>query len=207
MKKQPNSKMTSTPPATTETNATPPPPSPATQGPPDGNSNTDVVAEHLRETKGVSRAIDTLLECLGATRTRWDTQKKEWVSEPDTKNRLAAAQLLLSYGVGNPVKRQEIITTQSPPQAPEPSALIEAIDRKMAELLNRKDLTLPQLVAAKKQVEQSRKKAKATPMTEEEYTDRARRIHGLPPLALSGHLTEEEDFPMPGNLALMASEQ
>jgi len=31
-------------------------------------------------------------------------------------------------------------------------------------------------------------------MTEEEYTDRARRIHGLPPLALCGHLTEDEDF-------------
>jgi len=201
MKKQPNSKMTSTPSTTTETKSVPP--SPTTQGPTDEPSNTDVVAEHLRETKGVSRAIDTLLECLDATRTRWDTQKKEWVSEPDTKARLAAAQLLLSYGAGNPVKRQEIITTQSPPQAPEPSALIEAIDRKMAELLNRKDLTLPQLVAAKKQVEQSRKKKENTPMTEEEWTNRARRIHGLPPLGC-GH---DDDFPMPGNLALMASEQ
>jgi len=205
MKKQPNSKLTSTPSTTTETKSVPP--SLAPQGSPDEPSKTDVVEAHLRETKGVARAIDTLLECLGATRNRWDTQKKEWVSEPDTKARLAAAQLLLSYGVGNPVKRQEIVTTQSPPRAPEPSALIEAIDRKIAELLNRKDLTLPQLVAAKKQVEQSRKKKENTPMTEEEYTDRARRIHGLPPLTLSGHLTEEEDFPMPGNLALMASEQ
>ena len=203
MKKQPNSKLSATPATATDTKSTPLPPSPATQDPTDENSNTDVVAEHLRETKGVSRAIDTLLECLGATRTRWDTHKKEWVSEPDTKARLAAAQLLLSYGVGNPVKRQEIITTQSPPQAPEPSALIEAIDRKMAELLNRKDLTLPQLVAAKKQVEQSRKKKENTPMTEEEWTNRARRIHGLSPLGC-GH---DDDFPMPGNLALMASEQ
>ena len=205
MKKQPNSNLPTNPSSTTETKSVPP--SPAPQGPPDENSNTDVVAEHLRETQGVSRAIDTLLECLGATRSRWDAQKKEWVSEPDTKARLAAAQLLLSYGVGNPVKRQEIVTTQATPEAPEPSALIEAIDRKMAALLNRNDLTLPQLVAAKKQVEQSRKKAKATPMTEEEYTDRARRIHGLPPLALSGHLTEEEDFPKAGNLALLASEE
>ena len=203
MKKQPNSKLSATPATATDTKSTPLPPSPATQDPTDENSNTDVVAEHLRETKGVSRAIDTLLECLGATRTRWDTHKKEWVSEPDTKARLAAAQLLLSYGVGNPVKRQEIVTTQAPQAAPEPSALIEAIDRKIAELLNRKDLTLPQLVAAKKQVEQSRKKAKATPMTEEEYTNRARRIHGLPPLGC-GH---DDDFPKAGNLALMASEQ
>jgi len=198
-----NSNLPSTPSTSTETNSTPPPPSPATQGPPDETSKTDVVEAHLRETKGVSRAIDTLLECLGATRTRWDTQKKEWVSEPDTKARLAAAQLLLSYGVGNPVKRQEIVTTQAPPQAPEPSALIEAIDRKMAALLNRNDLTLPQLVAAKKQVEQSRKKKENIPMTEEEYTNRARRIHGLPPLGC-GH---DDDFPQPGNLALLASEQ
>ena len=203
MKKQHKSNPTSTPSTTTETKTTPPSPSPATQGPPDEPSKTDVVEAHLRETKGVARAIDTLLECLGATRTHWDTQKKEWVSEPDTKARLAAAQLLLSYGVGNPVKRQEIVTTQAPQAAPEPSALIESIDRKIAELLNRKDLTLPQLVAAKKQVEQSRKKAKATPMTEEEYTNRARRIHGLPPLGC-GH---DDDFPQPGNLALLASEQ
>ena len=201
MKKQPNSKLTSTPSTTTETKSVPP--SLAPQGSPDEPSKTDVVEAHLRETKGVARAIDTLLECLGATRNRWDTQKKEWVSEPDTKNRLAAAQLLLSYGVGNPVKRQEIVTTQSPPRAPEPSALIEAIDRKIAELLNRKDLTLPQLVAAKKQVEQSRKKKENTPMTEEEWTNRARRIHGLPPLGC-GH---DDDFPQPGNLALLASEQ
>jgi len=201
VKKQPNSNLPTNPSSTTETKSVPP--SPAPQGPPDENSNTDVVAEHLRETQGVSRAIDTLLECLGATRSRWDAQKKEWVSEPDTKARLAAAQLLLSYGVGNPVKRQEIVTTQATPEAPEPSALIEAIDRKMAALLNRNDLTLPQLVAAKKQVEQSRKKAKATPMTEEEYTNRTRRIHGLPPLGC-GH---DDDFPKAGNLALMASEQ
>ena len=201
MKKQPNSNLPSTPSSTTETKSVPP--SPAPQGPPDENSNTDVVAEHLRETQGVSRAIDTLLECLGATRSRWDAQKKEWVSEPDTKARLAAAQLLLSYGVGNPVKRQEIVTPQATPEAPEPSALIEAIDRKMAALLNRNDLTLPQLVAAKKLVEQSRKKKENVPMTEEEWTNRARRIHGLPPLGC-GH---DDDFPMPGNLALMASEQ
>ena len=207
MKKQPNSKMTSTAPTTTETNATPPPPSPATQGPPDEPSKTDVVEAHLRDTNGVSRAIDTLLECLGATRNRWDTQKKEWVSEPDTKARLAAAQLLLSYGVGNPVKRHEIVTTQAPPQAPEPSALIEAIDRKIAELLNRKDLTLPQLVAAKKLVEQSRKKKENVPMTEEEWTNRARRIHGMPPLEFSGHLTEEEDFPRVGTFSGTFSEQ
>ena len=199
MKKQHKSNPTSTPSTTTETKSVPP--SPATQGPPDEPSKTDVVEAHLRETKGVSRAIDTLLECLGATRTRWDTQKKEWVSEPDTKARLAAAQLLLSYGVGNPVKRQEIVATQATPEAPEPSALIEAIDRKIAALLNRSDLTLPQLVAAKKLVEQSRKKAKATPMTEEEYTNRARRIHGLPPLGC-GH---DDDFPLAGDLAVMAA--
>ena len=199
MKKQPNSKLTSTPSTTTETKSVPP--SLAPQGSPDEPSKTDVVEAHLRETKGVSRAIDTLLECLGATRTRWDTHKKEWVSEPDTKARLAAAQLLLSYGVGNPVKRQEIVTTQAPQAAPEPSALIEAIDRKMAALLNRNDLTLPQLVAAKKLVEQSRKKAKATPMTEEEYTNRARRIHGLPPLGC-GH---DDDFPLAGDFAVMAA--
>jgi len=201
MKKQHKSNPTSTPSTTTETKTTPPSPSPATQGPPDEPSKTDVVEAHLHETKGVARAIDTLLECLGATRNRWDAQKKEWVSEPDTKARLSAAQLLLSYGVGNPVKRQEIVTTQATPAAPEPSALIEAIDRKMAALLNRNDLTLPQLVAAKKLVEQSRKKAKATPMTEEEYTNRARRIHGLPPLGC-GH---DDDFPLAGDLAVMAA--
>ena len=203
MKKQLNSKLTATPSTTNKTKSTPTPPCPAAQGQADESSKTDVVEAHLRETKGVARAIDTLLECLGATRNRWDTQKKEWVSEPDSKTRLAAAQLLLSYGVGNPVKRQEIVATQATPEAPEPSALIEAIDRKMAALLNRNDLTLPQLVAAKKQVEQSRKKAKATPMTEEEYTNRTRRIHGLPPLGC-GH---DDDFPKAGNLALMASEQ
>ena len=203
MKNKHNCNLPSTASASTETNSTPPPPCPATQGQADESSKIDVVEAHLRETKGVSRAIDTLLECLGATRNRWDTQKKEWVSEPDTKARLAAAQFLLSYGVGNPVKRQEIVTTQATPQAPEPSALIEAIDRKMAALLNRNDLTLPQLVAAKKQVEQSRKKKENIPMTEEEYTNRARRIHGLPPLGC-GH---DDDFPQPGNLALLASEQ
>jgi len=149
MKNKHNCNLPSTASASTETNSTPPPPCPATQGQADESSKIDVVEAHLRETKGVSRAIDTLLECLGATRNRWDTQKKEWVSEPDTKARLAAAQFLLSYGVGNPVKRQEIVTTQATPQAPEPSALIEAIDRKMAALLNRNDLTLPPLVAAK----------------------------------------------------------
>ena len=199
MKKQPTTTLPSTSSATTETKSIPP--SRATQGPPDETSKTDVVEAHLRETKGVSRAIDTLLECLGATRNRWDTQKKEWVSEPDTKARLAAAQLLLSYGVGNPVKRQEIVTTQATSEAPEPSVLIEAIDRKIAELLNRRDLTLPQLVAAKKQVEQSRKKKENTPMTEEEWTNRARRIHGLPPLGC-GH---DDDFPLAGDLAVMAA--
>ena len=149
MKNKHNCNLPSTASASTETNSTPPPPCPATQGQADESSKIDVVEAHLRETKGVSRAIDTLLECLGATRNRWDTQKKEWVSEPDTKARLAAAQLLLSYGVGNPVKRQEIVATQATPEAPEPSALIEAIDRKMAALLNRNDLTLPPLVAAK----------------------------------------------------------
>ena len=165
MKKHRTTNLSATPSTTTETKSAPPPPSPATQGPPDETVPTDVVSAHLRETKGVSRALDTLLECLGATRNRWDTQKKEWVSEPDSKTRLAAAQLLLSYGVGHPVKRQEIVTTQASAQAPEPSALIEAIDRKMAALLHRNDLTLPQLLAAKKLVEEARKKKEHSPMT------------------------------------------
>lgn len=53
----------------------------------------------------VSDAINMMRECLGAKKKFWSKVTKEWIEEPDYRIRLDAAKLILSYAIGEPVKR------------------------------------------------------------------------------------------------------
>jgi hypothetical protein len=70
-----------------------------------GNDNID---ELLTKKDVLNEAVDTLISCLGATRTYYDIFSKTMVEEPCYATRVTAAKTLLAYRVGEPIKRTQI---------------------------------------------------------------------------------------------------
>jgi hypothetical protein len=74
---------------------------------------SDIAIESLLAGYGArGKAVATLIECLNAERTYYDMYAKAMVCEPDYATRRAAACALLAYDVGEPIKRQQILTGQ-----------------------------------------------------------------------------------------------
>jgi hypothetical protein len=66
----------------------------------------------IDQQSGKARALAALFDGLSANLTYWDMNAKRMVTVPDHKTRERCATRLLEYGVGKPVERKEIVTTQ-----------------------------------------------------------------------------------------------
>jgi len=133
----------------------------------------------LDEKDVVPQSIAALIEGLQACRT-YPTPDGP-CTEPDHATRIKAAQALLAYAVGEPVKRQQILSAALPVTPPSQAELTETIDRKIAALLGEKAVTLQSLVAARKAMSGASAKESAgrEKLTEEEIVAKAREIHGI----------------------------
>lgn len=141
--------------------------------------NFNELAKLLEDGKAVEKAVATLIELLKSTIWHYDASLKEWELEVDGGTRVKAAQLLLAYSVGEPVKRQQILTGTIPDKPVDGNELRETINRKIAARVNAPDVTVAELVAAGKSLAEAEKDAPMTPLTEAEATEEARRIHGM----------------------------
>ena len=135
------------------------------------------LARYLEEENIALQAVQALARNLTATRHLWDTKKKEWIGVPDGPTQVAAARTLLAYTIGEPVKRQEILTGPTPEEAPVPEELKATIEKKIAGFVTQDSVTLPQLLAARKALPGSVVTEK--PWTPEEWVAHARRVHGI----------------------------
>ena len=140
-------------------------------------SKPAALARYLEEENIALQAVQALARNLTATRHLWDTKKKEWIGVPNGPTQVAAARALLAYTIGEPVKRQEILTGPTPEEAPAPEELKATIEKKIAGFVTQDSVTLPQLLAARKALPGSVVTEK--PWTPEEWVAHARRVHGI----------------------------
>jgi len=135
------------------------------------------LARYLEEENIALQAIQALTRNLTVTRHLWDKQKKQWIDVPDGPTQVAAARTLLAYTIGEPVKRQEILTGPTPEEAPAPEEVKATIEKKIAGFVTQDSVTLPQLLAARKALPGSVVTGK--PWTDEDWVAHARRVHGI----------------------------
>lgn len=136
------------------------------------------LARILEENGAVEKSVKTLTEMLDATMEFWSKKDECMVLEVDGATRVKAAQILLAYSVGDPVKRQQILSGKLPVEPVDRTALRETIDKKIAAMVNRPDVTLQELLQACKALAESDKDSPMSPMTEAELVKKAREIHG-----------------------------
>lgn len=135
----------------------------------------------LAEHNAVPLAVECLVKLLNSTVEHYDPGKEMIVLEVDGPTRVKAAQILLGYGIGEPVKRQQILTGKMPEGPVSKEQMKDVVDRKLWERINRPDVTTAELVAARRSLAEA-EKADATnagPLTEEQALTEARRIHGM----------------------------
>ena len=140
-------------------------------------SKPAALARYLEEENVALQAIQALTRNLTATRHLWDTKKQEWNEVPDGPTQVAAARTLLAYTIGEPVKRQEILTGPVPEETPAPEEVKATIEKKIAGFVGQDSVTLPQLLAARKALPGSVVTEK--PWTPEEWVAHAKRVHGI----------------------------
>ena len=140
-------------------------------------SKPAALVRYLEEENVAIQAIQALTRNLTVTRHLWDKQKKEWIEVPDGPTQVAAARTLLAYTIGEPVKRQEILTGPTPDEAPAPEELKATIEKKIAGFVTQDSVTLPQLLAARRALPGSVVTEK--PWTDEDWVAHARRVHGI----------------------------
>ena len=140
-------------------------------------SRLAALARYLEEENIALQAIQALTRNLTATRHLWDTKKQKWNEVPDGPTQVAAARTLLAYTIGEPVKRQEILTGPVPEETPAPEEVKATIEKKIAGFVGQDSVTLPQLLAARKALPGSVVTEK--PWTPEEWVAHAKRVHGI----------------------------
>lgn len=131
----------------------------------------------LKSHDAVTRAVDTLIECLEAKRSF--VQNGKVTTEPDFHVRAKASELLLAYSVGEPVKRQQILSGKMPKTPPSREELRQTLEQKIATIVLSDAVTLPELLAARKTLIELEGKERLSPLSEEEAVAMARRIHGI----------------------------
>lgn len=68
-----------------------------------------VLNELLDKEGAIEKAVQTLMDCLGAVRYSWDGMAKEMVESADYSTRARAAEIILNYREGKPVERKEVV--------------------------------------------------------------------------------------------------
>ncbi len=141
-------------------------------------ARVEVMAEMLMEKDAIKKTVDGLMEGLEAYRS-FATGDGQSQTEPDYATRLKTQQLILEHLVGCPPKRTHVLHGYAPSQpSVDRSELRETIDKKIAAMVNRPDVTLSELLQAGKALAESDKDAPMSPLTEAELVEKARQIHG-----------------------------
>ena len=129
----------------------------------------------------VGKAVSRLIANLDAKSCYFDRASGEMVTVDDGATQVKAAMGLLAYAVGEPLKRQQILTGQMPATPPTREEMRTAIDRKLAAQVSRDDVTVSELVAAGKALAESGSTLPSTRLTDEEQAERMARVLRLPP--------------------------
>jgi hypothetical protein len=137
-------------------------------------------ARLLAKSGSVEKAVKCLHRNLNAKRSYFDTASGSWIEQDDAPAQVASAKTLLSYAVGEPIKRQQILSGKMPDAPPNRAQLMDTIDRRIAGLLDRPDLSVAELLAARKALAEAEASEPLPALSEEEAVNRARKIHGLP---------------------------
>lgn len=129
----------------------------------------DALAKKLADMDAMPKAVETLIELLDATVEHWSKAEERMVLEVDGQTRTKSAAILLAYTVGEPVKRQQILTGVISNESVDRTWLKETIDKKLASLVTRDDVTVSELIQAKKAMDESEKDepSKLTPAERE----------------------------------------
>jgi hypothetical protein len=134
----------------------------------------------IDDREALGKALDTLVELLGSVVRHYDPQTREHELAVDGATRTKAAQILIEQRVGQAVKRQQIITGKmESPVIGSREDFAKLIDEKIYAMVNRPDVTLSELFAAKRSVVEDDKKQKMEPLNEAQLLAEARRIHGM----------------------------
>ena len=133
----------------------------------------------MEEKGSVAAALDALHRNLTALRSRYDAAKGEWIVEDDGPTQVASAKALLAWGIGEPVKRQQILSGKIPTTPPTAEALRETIRAKLAARIDMPDVSVAELVAARKALEEQEAEAPPKKLTEAEKEARTREILGI----------------------------
>lgn len=126
-----------------------------------------LICRLLDEKRAVELSIDALIDALGAMRSYGTPDGA--ITEEDYATRVKAAQALLSYAVGEPIKRSQVLHGEIPKTPLEPSELKKLIDAKLSARINSDNVTTAELVAAKKALVETEDEApsKLTPLERE----------------------------------------
>ena len=141
------------------------------------SSKPEALLRYFEEENVALQAAQALTRNLHATRHLWDRARKKWIVVPDGPTQVTAAQALLAHSIGEPVKRQEVLTGPTPEEAPAPEELRATIEKKIAGFVTQDSVTLPQLLPARKALPEAVVTQK--PWTPEEWVAHAKRVHGI----------------------------
>jgi hypothetical protein len=132
--------------------------------------------EILDREQAVSKSVAALLR--GLTAKRSFCSNGQVVREDDSATQIKSATAILSWAVGPPVQRQQVLVGKLPKT---PEELREMLSQKLAVAITNPAASLSGLVQAKKALEGSTKDEAVMPLTESEWVERARQIHGMLP--------------------------
>lgn len=135
-----------------------------------------LICRLLDEKDAISLSIDALIDSLYAMRSYGTPDGP--ITEPDYATRVKAAQALLSYAVGEPIKRSQVLHGEIPKTPIEPSELKKLIDAKLSTRINSDNVTTAELVAAKKALSES-EEAMPSKLTPVERENEIKRILGV----------------------------
>ena len=136
-------------------------------------------ARLMAEKGSVEKALDCLHRNLDAKKSHFDTASGTWIEEDDAAAQVASAKALLSWGIGEPVKRQQILSGKIPTRPPTPAELRETINAKIAAQLERPDVSVAELVAARKALAEQEADAPPAKMTPAEHDAHIAQILGI----------------------------
>lgn len=100
-------------------------------------------------------------------------------TEPDYATRLKTQQLILEHLVGCPPKRTQVIHGVMPASPMNREQFRDTISQKLSALISRPDVTVSELLAAQRGLEEDEKNQGVAPMSEAELVAAARRVHGM----------------------------
>lgn len=142
-------------------------------------ARVETMTDLLMARDAIALTVDGLMEGLQAYRS-FATGDGQSQSEPDYATRLKTQQLILEHLVGCPPKRTQVLHGVMPSDPLiDRGQLIKSIDEKIAAMVNRPDVTVSELLQAKRSLVEAEKDAPMKKLSEAELVAEAKRIHGM----------------------------